>query len=144
MSLAEPYLSELLLGHLETGAQQCLPPKVTLKVEIKKYRGLRAGAGIGWVQEILGVIGRKTIPGLGAGVPVPGWQGAGRRSEADAILWNTDGCFQSEGWMEEPRNITAAQVKSCQMSAAFREREEHDSGVRLSVASTAGSEAAPQ
>lgn len=50
-----------------------------MKVEIKKYRGLWAGAGIGWVQEILGVIGRKTIPGLGAGVPVPWWQGGRER-----------------------------------------------------------------
>lgn len=82
--------------------------------------------------------------GWGQGCRCPGWQGAGRGSEADAILWNTDGCFRSEGWMEDPRNITAAQVKSCQMSAAFREREEHDSGVRLSAASTARSEAAPQ
>lgn len=57
----------------------------------------------------------------------------GSGSEADAVLWNTDGCFRSEGWMEGPRTITAAQMKLCQVSADFRERTEHDSGVRLST-----------
>lgn len=91
------------------------------------------------MQEILGVIVRKTIPALGAGVPESsGGRRAGSGSEADAILWNTDGCFRSEGWMDEPRNITAAQMKSCQMSADSRERKEHDSGVKLSTGKTRG------